>query len=396
MANVVPLPDRRSRQSSVQLIALDLVDNNPYRDLVNHPLRNERIAALKASIGSTGYWEGQLARPSPTRPGRFEIPFGHARLAAARLMRVEDAEFIVRDLDDDAMIRAMADENITQFGRDEYKTYREAVFAATERIMSMALDDSAAAEEFFSGDPGRDGQWLAEIRSGGCPGRDVVGAYFKHTLSLTAIQTALKEYHASGALAVWHAEHNPAKPKIAAPTLETAALSLFDKTYHVKVFSECCEELRIPPEQQGDLAQHVINTLREPESHSTHPRGKDFARIGQPADERLTGVNIRRVMLKAVARSADTEEERRRREEEASVLSIERSMSEMRLGLQRAHNASIHLVKVAEALGGISIDMTMSASLHLADCREAHAGIERCLRRAAQAGLKLGIPWEGK
>jgi hypothetical protein len=154
--------------------------------------------------------------------------------------------------------------------------------------------------------------------------------------------------------------------------------------------------LHIPPDQQTDLAQHVLDMLREPEAHGTHPRGKDFAKIGQPPDERLTGVNIRRVMLKAVAASAETDEERARREVEASVLSIERSLSEMRLGLQRAHNAAINLVKVAEALGGVGIDMTMTASLHLADCREAHAGIERCLRRAMKAGLNIKIQREDR
>jgi ParB/RepB/Spo0J family partition protein len=402
MTNVVPLPDRKPRQSSVQLIALDLIDNNPFRDLVNHPLREDRIETLIASIDSTGYWEGQLARPSPTRPGRFEIPFGHARLAAARRCGVQEAEFIVRALDDDAMIRAMADENVSQFGRDEYKTYREAVVAAVQRIMEIAMFGGDRAEDFFStlqrspDEAENITRSIADIRAGGCPGRELVGAYFKRTLSLPAIQIALKEFHASGALAAWHAAHNPGAGKADPATLDTTALSLFEKTYHVKVFSECCEELRIAPEQQRDLAQYVLDTLREPVAHGLHPRGKDFARIGTPPDERLTGVNIRRVMLKAVARSADTEEERSKREAEASVLSIERSLSEMRIGLQRAHNAAISLVKVAEALGGVGIDMTMTATLHLADCREAHAGIERCLRRAMKAGLNVKIQREDR
>jgi hypothetical protein len=73
--------------------------------------------------------------------------------------------------------------------------------------MSGALKEGATAEEFFSGqDSHRDGQWLAEVRAGGCPGREIIGAYFKHTLSLAAIQVALKEYHASGALARWQVE----------------------------------------------------------------------------------------------------------------------------------------------------------------------------------------------
>jgi hypothetical protein len=47
---------------------------------------------------------------------------------------------------------------------------------SAERIMEKTLEDTGAAEEFFGGSPDRDGQWLAEIRAGGCPGRDVVGA----------------------------------------------------------------------------------------------------------------------------------------------------------------------------------------------------------------------------
>jgi hypothetical protein len=125
----------------------------------------------------------------------------------------------VRDLDDDAMIRAMADENISQFGRDEYATYREAVTAAVERL----LPDPETVQNILDRlDP--DGhntkQMLAAIEAGGCPGERVIAAFFHNTLALGPVRIALKAYRETGKLAAWHGANNPrGADKSPAPTL---------------------------------------------------------------------------------------------------------------------------------------------------------------------------------
>jgi hypothetical protein len=60
----------------------------------------------------------------------------------------------------------MAQENVTQFGKDSFVTYREATVAAAVLIMRDVL--AGAGQKFLGGRADRDGQWLNEIRVGGC------------------------------------------------------------------------------------------------------------------------------------------------------------------------------------------------------------------------------------
>jgi hypothetical protein len=127
-------------------------------------------------------------------------------------------------MDDDAMIRAMADENVSQFGKDSYPTYREAVTAAVERLLA---DPKAAQQLLLSLDPNgfSVSQHMRDIAAGGCPGEDLVQAYFKGSISLRPIRTALQEYRETGKLAAWHAAHNPGARNADAATLSAEALA---------------------------------------------------------------------------------------------------------------------------------------------------------------------------
>jgi hypothetical protein len=70
------------------------------------------------------------------------------------------AEFVIRNLDDDAMILAMAVENVIQFGRDEYTTYREAVVAGRDPsrdwhslIPVVGVWRQGSCSQLFGGNP---------------------------------------------------------------------------------------------------------------------------------------------------------------------------------------------------------------------------------------------------
>ena len=86
---------------------------NPFRDIEHYPIDRPKIEALKASIGSTGFWDNLVAR----RVGdSAEIAYGHHRLVAMREIDPDvSIDLIIRDLDDATMLRIMADENMQEW-----------------------------------------------------------------------------------------------------------------------------------------------------------------------------------------------------------------------------------------------------------------------------------------
>jgi hypothetical protein len=76
---------RDSREAMVQRVALSDLLPNPFRRSEHYPLDEARIERLMASMEQSGFWDGSIqARPHPTEPGKFQMAFGHHRLAAAR------------------------------------------------------------------------------------------------------------------------------------------------------------------------------------------------------------------------------------------------------------------------------------------------------------------------
>jgi hypothetical protein len=87
---------------------------NPFRDLKSNPLIEEKIEELVGSIHLTGYWENCVARKNAK--GKYELAYGHHRLAAAISAGLIEADFIVRTLDDAMMIQIMDSENRETYG----------------------------------------------------------------------------------------------------------------------------------------------------------------------------------------------------------------------------------------------------------------------------------------
>jgi hypothetical protein len=82
--------------------------------LKSNPLIEEKIEELVGSIHLTGYWENCVARKNAE--GKYELAYGHHRLAAAISAGLVEADFIVRTLDDATMIQIMDSENRETYG----------------------------------------------------------------------------------------------------------------------------------------------------------------------------------------------------------------------------------------------------------------------------------------
>jgi hypothetical protein len=91
-------------------IKLSDVKPNPNRDLAFNPYNEEKIAALMASIGETGFWTNVIVRQSPDGKG-YEQAYGHHRIESARRCDIKEADFVVRELDENMMLKMMELEN---------------------------------------------------------------------------------------------------------------------------------------------------------------------------------------------------------------------------------------------------------------------------------------------
>jgi len=89
---------------------------NPHRDLKLNPVNQEKIDALIDSFGRTGFWDNVVVREHPTLSGKYELAYGHNRLAALKDRRVEVSTVTipVAKLNDWDMYCSMVDENETQ------------------------------------------------------------------------------------------------------------------------------------------------------------------------------------------------------------------------------------------------------------------------------------------
>lgn len=94
---------------------------NPFRDIENYPFWRDKLDRLKESMRSTGAWPNIIVRQR--EDGEYELAFGHHRLQAFKELVEEGAagftpqlEVLVQPLQDEAMLKMMADENAEEFG----------------------------------------------------------------------------------------------------------------------------------------------------------------------------------------------------------------------------------------------------------------------------------------
>lgn len=87
---------------------------NPYRDMANYPINQDKLQTLKKSIEQTGFWDNILARQVD---GQIQIAYGHHRLQALKEVFSGDyqVEVPIKDLSDELMLKIMANENMEEW-----------------------------------------------------------------------------------------------------------------------------------------------------------------------------------------------------------------------------------------------------------------------------------------
>jgi ParB-like chromosome segregation protein Spo0J len=84
---------------------------NPHRNLKEYQIDEKRVEALVESIKASGEWPGIIARK--TKAGEYQSAFGEHRKEAHRRVygKTSNIQVILMDLDDNAMLKFMANEN---------------------------------------------------------------------------------------------------------------------------------------------------------------------------------------------------------------------------------------------------------------------------------------------
>lgn len=136
------------------IIELDpnLIDSSFVSDRL--ALDETKLAALAEQIRENGQQVPILVRPHPETKGRFQVAYGHRRLAAVRRLQLK-VRAVVRDLTDDQLVISQGQENNA---RTNLSYIERALFAAKledrsftrEIIMSALGVDKAALSKMLS------------------------------------------------------------------------------------------------------------------------------------------------------------------------------------------------------------------------------------------------------
>jgi hypothetical protein len=125
------------------------IQPNPFRHMDRYPIRRDKVAALRESLRSTGFWDNVVARINGD--GRPQIAYGHHRLVALReeYPASHQVDLIVRELPDDQMLKIMARENMEEWGSSaavEHETVRAVVEAYAEDLIELETPDPSARQ----------------------------------------------------------------------------------------------------------------------------------------------------------------------------------------------------------------------------------------------------------
>jgi len=184
-------------------VKLKDVHPNPFRNMERYPIHKQKILQLKNSIQSTDFWDNIVARER--EGGGIEIAYGHHRLAALNELYSGTKEFnwIVRDLDDDEMLKIMAHENLDEWGHDsaiERETIRAVVEAYGRGQIMLGKPPSKTAQHALRYAPSfcQEKHMVARSSAGTADHRaspytaDTINSFLGGTMSARTIQYTLQ------------------------------------------------------------------------------------------------------------------------------------------------------------------------------------------------------------
>ncbi len=140
----------RLLDNSRQMVALDLIDDNPRNPRTQ--VDGESVRELAASIAEHGLLQAPVVRRHPDDPDRYMVVLGARRVAAHRLLGRDEMEVIVRRLDDVQAFIASCVENVQ----------RVELSPREEMDMIGVLIDELGSQEAAARALGKSPTWLSK------------------------------------------------------------------------------------------------------------------------------------------------------------------------------------------------------------------------------------------
>jgi hypothetical protein len=126
-------------------IAVKDLRPNPFRHVERYPVDRAKVDALKQSIEDTTFWDNLICRKALNGSGGYELAYGEHRRSALLEMKREFVDIPVRDLDDTAMAKIMAHENMEEWSWSasiEQETVRAIIEGFAEGRIQMPKEQN--------------------------------------------------------------------------------------------------------------------------------------------------------------------------------------------------------------------------------------------------------------
>ena len=138
----LPFRRRRVETKTREQVALDVIDDNPWQP--RQAIDPDSLEELADSIRQIGLLQTPLARPAAD--GRFELAFGHRRIAAVRLLQQQEewgdyVDLDIEDLTDERMAVIALSENVQRkqlTGIEVVRAHRRAIDETQLTIQALA------------------------------------------------------------------------------------------------------------------------------------------------------------------------------------------------------------------------------------------------------------------
>lgn len=201
---------------------------NPFRDMENYPIDEEKVESLINSIDETGFWDNILARK---RGNNIEIAYGHHRLVALKKIFQPDDEvdIPVKELNDETMILIMANENNEVWGTSPK------IVCETVRTVKKYLEGHTEILRNLPGIVGR-------LRSLNYPiGAKIIAEWLGKNWSMSRVEEALK-----------------INKLVEDKKLDKEAIESFPSMTSADKFIRATKSVKTIPEQQKRIVKQII------------------------------------------------------------------------------------------------------------------------------------------
>lgn len=202
---------------------------NPYRDMDNYPINQDKMQHLAASIKQTGFWDNVIARKSN---GEIQIAYGHHRLEALKkvMKPTDEVEVPIKDLTDALMIQIMAKEN-----DDDQKTLPK-IIDETIRVTRQFLKEHPEEAKKY-------GQAKSAAIAGNIIGVSIISRFLGWE--------------------DWKVENSLQRIKlIDDKIIDRESIERLPTDYSARTFIKAVRKMELPLEKQSAAVDKILNTVR--------------------------------------------------------------------------------------------------------------------------------------